>query len=88
MADDRPICRCLSGVLFNRFQLTGSLTVIPDTGDYELYAGVYEVTPKPDSTQVLKTTNKILKEDVRVLKIPFYEVSNQQGGQTVIIGGN
>lgn len=87
MADDRPICRCLSGVLRNRVKFTGRLTVIADTGDYELYTGPYEVTPKVNTAQVLQTTNKILKDDVRVLEIPYYEVSNEYNGTTIIIGG-
>lgn len=50
------------------------------------YLGVYEVTPKLDQETVLKTAKKVLSKDVTVKKIPQYEVSNEAGGTTFIIG--
>lgn len=49
------------------------------------YGGQYEVTPKAHQQQVLSTKNKVMKQDVVVLKIPYTEVSNTANGKTVII---
>lgn len=52
--------------------------------EYEAYKGSYSVTPKVYE-QYLDTTNKIMKDDVTVEAIPYYETSNMKG-TTVIIG--
>lgn len=49
------------------------------------YQGEYEVTPKV-TEQVIPTKDKLLKEDVIVNSIPFFNVSNTSGGNTVYIG--
>ena len=54
--------------------------------DYDAYTGQYEVTPLPNVEQILRTHNKILKHDVVVQPIPYYETTNDAGGYTVIIG--
>ena len=54
--------------------------------DYDAYAGQYEVTPLPDVEQILRTHNKVLKHDVVIQPIPYYETTNEAGGYTVIIG--
>ena len=51
-----------------------------------VYEGEYEVTPKTYEETTLPTKNKKLTADVQVRKIPQYEVSNQSGGETLIIG--
>ena len=51
-----------------------------------VYEGEYEVTPKVSEETTLPTKNKKLTADVQVKKIPQYEVSNQSGGETLIIG--
>lgn len=51
----------------------------------DVYTGAYTVTPK-DIVQQLKTKNKLLNKDVMVKKIPFFETSNDEGGNTVYIG--
>ena len=56
-------------------------------GKYE-YEGVYEVTPKLYEKTILPTADKNLLEDIRVTKIPYKEVSNLGGGETLIIGGD
>lgn len=48
------------------------------------YEGDYEVVPKVVS-QVLNTENKRMNEDVTVKSVPYYEVSNVEGGTTVYI---
>ena len=58
--------------------------VYRDKKTYESYNGTYEVIPKAAS-QELKTANKLLEENIKVLAIPFAEVSNENG-TTVIIG--
>lgn len=55
--------------------------------DHSVYTGDLNVIPKVDSETVLETDNKVLNGNVTVEKIPYYEVSNKYGGNTVIIGG-
>lgn len=52
----------------------------------ELYDGQYEVIPLPETSQILRTTNKLMSGDVVVKPIPYYETSNDAGGYTVFIG--
>lgn len=52
----------------------------------ETYDGTYQVTPKVKDEVVLLTKGKTLRDDVTVLKIPQFEVSNEEGGKTLIIG--
>ncbi|EEF93187.1 hypothetical protein CATMIT_02138 [Catenibacterium mitsuokai DSM 15897] len=51
----------------------------------DVYDGAYTVTPK-DISQQLKTKNKLMNKDVMVKRIPFFETSNEEGGNTVYIG--
>lgn len=50
-----------------------------------LYAGPYEVTPIP-AAQRLATNGKLMKADVTVREIPYFDVGNPSGGSTVYIG--
>ena len=50
------------------------------------YDGAYSVTPQTWEETVLPTKKKVLIDDVTVRKIPQYEVSNDSGGCTLIIG--
>lgn len=50
------------------------------------YRGEYEVVPKVYTEQTLPTSGKLLDRDVLVHKIPHFEVSNNSGGKTLIIG--
>lgn len=50
------------------------------------YVGEYEVVPKVYAEQTLPTSGKLLDRDVLVHKIPQFEVSNNSGGKTLIIG--
>ena len=52
----------------------------------EEYDGDYKVTPK-FTEEVLKTKNKIMKDNVLVYPIEVARVSNPSGGTTVYIGG-
>ncbi len=60
-------------------------TVI-NTGNGEIYDGEYSVTPKVYEETELETKHKLMKDDVVVRKIPTFEVSNESGGTTLIIG--
>lgn len=59
---------------------------IREGGGGEPYTGEYDVTPKVSTPVVLQTEGKTMKKDVTVLKIPQFEVSNPEGGKTLIIG--
>ena len=52
----------------------------------EEYDGDYKVTPK-FTEEVLKTKNKIMKDNVLVYPIEVARVSNPSGGTTIYIGG-
>ena len=53
-------------------------------GDAPVYDGPYEVTPKV-TAQTLQTAQKFMQEDVSVRAIPYFDVSNQAGGNTIYI---
>lgn len=53
--------------------------------DHDYYEGNYVVTPKVN-TQSLPTADKVMKEDVSIKAIPFYEVDNGHNGTTIYIG--
>ena len=50
----------------------------------EIYEGNYELTPKVTS-QTLLTGQRVMKDNLNVLSIPYYETSNLKG-KTIIIG--
>lgn len=51
----------------------------------DVYEGDYVVKPKVEK-QTIPTKNKVLTENVEILSIPYFEVSNTSGGNTVFIG--
>lgn len=51
------------------------------------YTGPYEVTPQLYKNILLPTKGTMPKEDITVLKVPQYEVTNTAGGTTLILGG-
>lgn len=61
------------------------LQVVSDNVGVDYYKGNYTVTPKAEK-QELATRQKFLTENVKIKEIPFFEVSNLEGGQTVFIG--
>ena len=61
----------------------GQVIEIPTSPPYK---GEYEVVPKVYTEQTLPTSGKLLGRDVLVHKIPQFEVSNNSGGKTLIIG--
>ena len=54
------------------------------SGSYLDYSGSYDIIPNQQD-QTLQTQNKILRENMLVEKIPYYETSNDYG-KTVYIG--
>lgn len=51
-----------------------------------LYSGKTNVTPETVS-QTLETANTIVQEDITIKAVPYAEVSNSSGGETITIGG-
>lgn len=49
------------------------------------YTGPYTVTPRTGAETILPTGNRQLTGDIRVQKIPCYEVCNDAGGRTIYI---
>lgn len=60
--------------------------VVSEIGRYSIYKGEYTVIPTTED-QLLRTENKLMKENLLVKEIPTNEVSNQFGGTTFTIGG-
>lgn len=46
--------------------------------EFEYYDGEYTVVPKV-TEQTLQTEGKIMRQDVTVEQVPYYETSNQKG---------
>lgn len=57
---------------------------LPASINADVYNGDYEVLPAVDAKE-LKTKYKLMQDDVTILAIPYYEVSNDQNGFTAII---
>ncbi len=75
----------LSGSVINDVKkLTGHVAV---NSEHEVYSGEYDITPKIEP-QVLSTSDKLMTQDMTVKAIPYYSVSNEHNGETIIIGGN
>lgn len=62
------------------------LQTVTRAPDVEIYDGLYDITPKTDEAQTLQTAQKYLTQNVKVGKIPYFDVSNTAGGSTVYIG--
>ena len=60
----------------------GEISIISDA---PRYTGDYEVTPKVNG-QTLETKGKLMNENVEINAIPYFNVSNASGGNTVYIG--
>lgn len=70
------------------FEKIGEGFEISEDGTLSLptYDGDITVTPQIGNSQKLNTANKFVKQDIKVKAIPEYEVSNDSGGNTFIIG--
>lgn len=74
---------CLTGHISGLCTLSGKLTCFGSLSgklsaviDFNAYSGEYEVVPNAFNTQVLPTANKVLKKDIVVQKVPYFETSN------------
>lgn len=77
----------LAGEIAAEAALSG--TIAAAQGDAApIYDGNYTAEPKLFEDITLYTKDRKMKSDVTVSKIPMYEVSNESGGLTLIIGGN
>lgn len=65
------------------FTIEESIIISGET--YDVYRGEYVVTPKKDQQTILDTKEKLMADDVTVLKIPYHETSNQFNGKTIFI---
>ena len=72
----------LNGTLSDELGFTGNISVITEP---ESFDGNYEVTPKAFESQILETKNKMMKENITIKKVPYWESSNQSGGKTAYI---
>ena len=61
------------------------IILVPVKDDPPQYEGEYEVTPTVKE-QTLPTAQKMMAEDMRIKEIPYFEVGNTSGGNTVYIG--
>lgn len=75
----------LRGSLRPREVLRGSLAK-PEAIRPAEYEGAYAVTPKIAESVVLPTKERFMRQDVTVEKIPQFEVTNEAGGKTLIMG--
>lgn len=75
----------LTGRISPGLVLSGTVA-IPYVVPVHQYEGAYQVTPKVAENVVLPTNGKQMQQDVTVNKIPQFEVSNDAGGRTFIIG--
>lgn len=72
----------LKGTISGSAEIKGTVTV---ARDYDIYDGEYEVTPNAHKSQTLETADKLLKENVTIAKVPYWETSNPSGGNTIYI---
>ena len=75
----------ITGALSNANQVISGRVDIAPIDFRETYDGEYVVVPKINVDQTLETKDKVMEDDVLVLKIPYYETSNEAGGTTVYI---
>ena len=73
----------ITGVISQKESIVGDLATAY-TAHASVYEGDYEITPTVGE-QELKTKHKYMNDDIMVHAIPFFEVSNTSGGNTVFI---
>lgn len=73
----------LAGSIYRETVIAGDLASAYTTQGTP-YEGDYDITPTVEG-QELPTKNRYMMDDVTIRAIPFYEVSNQTGGNTVYI---
>lgn len=68
----------LSGVIKDNNSITGTIGYAEGQSEYPIYDGRYTVIPTKYE-QSLETKNKIVKADIKIKEIPYYETSNISG---------
>lgn len=53
--------------------------------EYPDYDGQTTVIPRADTSTVLETQNKVVRDNITVTEVPYWETSNDSGGLTVYI---
>lgn len=74
-----------AGEIKQNIGITQDVIIVPVYKDIPEYEGAYSVTPKVVE-QRMETKNKVMTDDVTIKSIPFFNVSNESGGNTVFIG--
>ena len=75
--------RTLKGVISSEGCLQGTIS---QPKGYTDYKGTYDPIPTVEGV-TLATKDKHMTDDVTIQPIPTYEVQNEKGGVTFIIGG-
>ena len=76
----------ISGKVEKPSDMSGEININPEK-DMPTYNGNYIIIPKAYKEQILETKEKMMEDNVVVKKIPYYETSNVDGGETVYIAG-
>lgn len=76
----RPLSGCLCGTGSALQGRLSSAAAKPD-----VYEGDYCVTPRAFGTQTLSTAHKVLRDNVTVTPVPYFETDNLSGGVTAYI---
>lgn len=74
----------VSGKINEKDSMDGQV-IIPKTVDVPGYYGEYTIIPKAYAEQTMETKGKRMLDDVTIKEVPYYEVSNDDGGETVYI---
>ena len=97
MIGDIKSTATLIGKISSKATLTGVMytrTILSDSAECNIkvvhatlpnYQGEYEATPSLND-QTFLTNETSMRNDFVVHKIPYYEVENQSGGLTAVIG--
>ncbi len=72
----------LSGTISGGCEIAGNLCV---TKEYDAYAGSYDIVPKAFQSQTLETKDRVMKQDLHVEEVPYWETSNDANGKTAYI---
>lgn len=77
----------ISGNIKTKDVITGNISHQTKEEKVIEYEGDYNILPSASQEIVLPTKHKKMKENVIIKEIPYYEVSNLSGGNTVYIAG-
>lgn len=75
----------LTGQISQEISIVGNLATAYSFGSVK-YDGDYEITPTVNGL-TMETKDRYMTENVKIHAIPFFEVGNTSGGNTVYIAG-